>query len=262
LDLYIKYKDDIEDVVSVINSSDNDFLDELINSEYYIKDLLERYLSYKKENSKLDADEVISVVNTNTDYEYYTHSIDVDMSKDTLILVNKYYKLASDYEADDLVALSSSYSRGSSNKLRKVAHDAFVKLSDDAYAEGYNIYSVSAYRSYSYQVTLFDNCVSIYGLKQTLADTAKPGFSEHQTGLSLDVNLVDTSFENTDEFKWLQKNAYKYGFIIRYPKGKDDLTGYVYEPWHYRYVGVEAATYIYEHDITFDEYYAYFVNGK
>ena len=93
------------------------------------------------------------------------------------------------------------------------------------------------------------------------ADTysARAGTSEHQTGLATDVNSVSTSFENSSAFKWLEKNSYKYGFILRYPKGKEHITGYMYEPWHYRYVGSEVAKVIKEKNITYEEYYATYI---
>ena len=90
----------------------------------------------------------------------------------------------------------------------------------------------------------------------------RAGYSEHQTGLALDIVTYGASmdtFENTDEFKWLSDNAYKYGFILRYPKGKEKLTGYSYESWHYRYVGKDVAKKIHDLDITYDEYYAYYI---
>ena len=89
--------------------------------------------------------------------------------------------------------------------------------------------------------------------------SAKPGYSEHQTGLAFDINSIRDSFADTKEGLWLAKNAHIYGFILRYPKGKESITGYKYEPWHYRYVGVSVAQYIFENQITFEEYYAKFV---
>ena len=91
---------------------------------------------------------------------------------------------------------------------------------------------------------------------------ARPGYSEHQTGLALDITTrlaEDEEFVNTEEFSWLKENAHKYGFILRYPEGKENITGYSYEPWHYRYVGIDVATKIYNENITFDEYYAYYI---
>ena len=93
--------------------------------------------------------------------------------------------------------------------------------------------------------------------------SARPGYSEHQTGLVIDIDNYNDDYENFDktkEFEWMNNNSYKYGFILRYPKGKTDITGYDYESWHYRYVGKEIAKYIYENNITFDEYYAKFID--
>ena len=104
-------------------------------------------------------------------------------------------------------------------------------------------------------------------LKKTLETVQQVGCSEHETGLALDlvpegISSLDESLESDPVIQWFYANSYRYGFILRYPKGKEYITGYGYEPWHYRYVGVEVATYIYEHDITFEEYYAYFVENS
>lgn len=133
---------------------------------------------------------------------------------------------------------------------------------NDAHNIGLTLYINSPYRSYNTQKYLYNN----YGLKDgyTLADTysARPGFSEHQTGYAIDVTSKSTNFSNfeySSEYKWLEDNAYKYGFILRYPKGKEYITGYQYEPWHYRYVGKGLANKIKELNITFEEYYAYYL---
>ena len=231
----------------------------LAKEQYYIAGNLDRYLNYIKENPNYDLSTVVSYVNTGLDSEYYTNVVATDMSKDTLVLVNKYNKLNDNYEADDLVKLSGRYNQGTYAYLRKVAYDAFIELSDAAKQEGYNIFNLSAYRSFNTQNRLYNNYVASDGKANADTYSARPGYSEHQTGLALDVNDIEERFENTKEFKWLQNNAHKYGFILRYPKGKEKITGYVYEPWHYRYVGTEIATYIHEHDITYDEYYAYFL---
>ena len=132
-------------------------------------------------------------------------------------------------------------------------------MSKDAKEVGLNIIAVSTYRSYFYQQELYNNYVKTMGEKKALLASAKPGHSEHQTGLALDVmgsNGDYNKFENTPEFKWMRHNAYKYGFILRYPKGKEHITGFKYEPWHYRYVGKKIAKEIYENNITLEEYKA------
>lgn len=145
-----------------------------------------------------------------------------------------------DYAPGDLVAV------GGGQQLRKEAADAFTQLLSGARAAGYTIKPLSGYRSYTTQVSVYGNEVRTYG--QAVADTqsARPGTSEHQTGLGIDVGGggcgIEDCFGNTPEGKWLAANAYQYGFIIRYPEGKMDITGYRYEPWHIRYVGIPLAT--------------------
>ena len=114
----------------------------------------------------------------------------------------------------------------------------------------------------NFQKKLWDSYANQKGDEWADSVSARAGYSEHQTGYTLDIvtyNANMSNFETTDEFKWLQANAYKYGFILRYPKDKEDITGYSYESWHYRYVGEETAKKIKKLDITFDEYYAYFI---
>ena len=144
--------------------------------------------------------------------------------------------------ANKSYSLPSSYNPGG---LTGEFNDAFNKMASAAASDGLNIYVVSGFRSYNYQNNLYNNYVNQDG--RDLADTysARPGHSEHQTGIAADINMVDSDFEFTDEGRWLNDNAYKYGFILRYPKGKTSETGYIFEPWHYRYVGVDLATKLY-----------------
>ena len=136
------------------------------------------------------------------------------------------------------------------------AMDAFVS---DARAQGYNVVMVSGYRSYDTQSAIFSDTVSMYGEEEAATIVAVPGTSEHQTGLAADItddyyDLMNESLENTGLFQWMSAHCHEYGFIVRFPKGKEDITGIIYEPWHYRYVGVEAATYIMKHDLTLEEF--------
>ena len=144
-------------------------------------------------------------------------------------------------------------------QLVDIAKEAFESMSDDAKKEGMNIIAMSSYRSYDYQVNLYNNYVKTDGKEAADTYSARPGYSEHQTGLAVDVynlELPYTSFEKTEEFNWMQENAHKYGFILRFPKDKVDITGYQYEAWHYRYVGKEVAKYIHNHNMTLEEYIA------
>ena len=131
---------------------------------------------------------------------------------------------------------------------------------DDAKKEGLTLYVNSAYRSYNSQKEVYQEYVVSHG-KDASKYAAMPGYSEHQTGLALDIFKPGTTtktFENTKEAAWLAKNAHKYGFILRYPKGKENITGYAYESWHYRYVGIDIAKKIFEENITFEEYDAFY----
>lgn len=157
------------------------------------------------------------------------------------LVVNKTYTLPSSY----------------GNGLTNATIEAFNKMQAAAKVDGLNIYISSGFRSYSYQKTLYNNYVNRDGV--TAADTysARAGHSEHQSGLAFDVNTINNSFANTEEGKWLNDNCYKYGFILRYPNGKSDETGYQYEPWHFRYVGVELAEKLYNNGnwITVEDYF-------
>ena len=140
-----------------------------------------------------------------------------------------------------------------------IAKDAFEEMASDAKKEKLNIIAMSTYRSYDYQVNLYNKYVKADGKEKADTYSGRPGHSEHQTGLAVDVyNGKEnyTNFEKTDEFDWMKEHAHEYGFILRFPKEKEQETGYTYESWHYRYVGVEEANYIKEHNISFEEYYA------
>ena len=148
--------------------------------------------------------------------------------------------------------------------MEKEAAEAFDSLARDAMLEGYTIRAVSTYRSYNYQQSLYSNYVKNDGVKKADTYSARAGHSEHQTGLAVDVDNGKksyTSFGSTNEFKWMNDNAYKYGFILRYTKDNEFITGYKDEPWHYRYVGVEIATYIQNNPMTYEEYYVRFLDN-
>ena len=144
--------------------------------------------------------------------------------------------------ANKTYALPSSYYVGG---LTSEFNDAFNKMVHDASNDGLSIYVVSGFRSYNTQKNLYNNYVTRDGVDAADTYSARAGHSEHQTGLAADFNMVDDNFEYTAEGKWLNDNAYKYGFILRYPKGKTFETGYIYESWHYRYVGVELSRKLY-----------------
>lgn len=271
IDKYIKYLkdyDNVDGIIKYINTYPNidkkidDTTLSFINEKYFIIDYLDRYLDYYKNNSNLSYKEIVTRVNANLDYEFYTDSKEADLTKDMYTLVNKFNYLDENYIPDDLVNVEGKYARDSA-KLNKIAYENFVKMADDMSDLGMTIKITTGYRSYNFQSTLYNNYVKADGVKNADTYSARPGYSEHQLGYSADVtNAKNTSFgefENTDEYKWLKDNAHKYGFLLRYPKDKEYITGYVFEAWHFRYVGVDIATYIYENDLTYEEYYEYFI---
>lgn len=171
-------------------------------------------------------------------------------------LVNKNNKLTSDYVPNDLESIDLKFAC-EGKLLRRDARIAFENMARSAKDDGFNIIAASTFRTYDYQERLYNNYVKDKGFYYADMCSARAGHSEHQTGLAVDVadtTLDYDNFESTKEFNWMEKNAYKYGFILRYPKAKFHITGFKYEPWHYRYVGVEASKYIYENDITLEEY--------
>ncbi|MDD6223626.1 MAG: M15 family metallopeptidase [bacterium] len=254
---------DLEAVIYLVNHNIlypySQKLADLFQNPYFILARLDRYMGYNADS----IDDTIRNVNSNLDYPFYTNIQMADVSKGHLVLVNKYFQLEKGYYYGELVTLNSNYDNKNGSKLSKDAYLAFSQLVDAAEKEGYHIRNNSAYRTFDYQSYLYTNYKNQRGSDWADQWSARAGHSEHQTGLALDVGIKSSyalgQFEYSEEFGWMKDHAHQYGFILRYPKGKEYITGYSYEPWHYRYVGVDVATYIYEHDITFEEYYAYFV---
>ena len=223
---------------------------------------IDRYIDYKKKHSKLETEMVIVYVNIGLDRDFYTDIKNSPYTNTNKVIANKYYKLDNNYEPSNLVNVDSKYSSGS-RKMVKEAAEAFNKLAEDAKKEGLYIRAVSTYRSYTYQNDLYNRYVSKDG--QAAADTysARAGHSEHQTGLAVDVDNIQnnyTDFGITKEFTWMKENAYKYGYILRYTKDNEWITGYKDEPWHYRYVGKEVAEYIQNNPMTYEEYFVRFID--
>lgn len=259
---FLTNKEDENKELKVNKNVENSFETKLKNEKYYIDAYLDRYLKYAENNKDLNTSKIIMDVNSNLDKEKYEDTEKTNIKDNNLMLVNKYYYLTEDYTPNDLITLTSKYNTGINSQMRKEAAIGFMKMSDAATLDNITIKNASGYRSYKYQVNLYDKYVERDGKKAADTYSARPGFSEHQTGLVSDINQIDNSFENTDAFKWLQENAYKYGFILRFPKDKEDITGYQYEPWHYRYVGEYVAEKIHDENLTLEEYYAYYVKNK
>lgn len=222
---------------------------------------LDRYTNYQKEN-KTNYQDTVLQVELNLDIPFYNTNYKTNLEDEYLIITNKYYKLSKDYEPNDLVNINNAYTAGKSRTIRKKVNTEFEKMAKTMISQGMTVNVISAYRSYSTQNQLYNNYAARDGKKKADTYSARPGHSEHQTGLALDLNSIsNNSFVYTKEYKWLKDNAHKYGFILRYPSDKVYITGYMFESWHYRYVGVDVAKYIYENKITFEEYYLNFVNN-
>lgn len=155
-----------------------------------------------------------------------------------ILVVNKTYSLPADYAPG----------------VDSQAQQAFNEMAAGAANDGISLYVVSGYRSYYYQQQLYNNYVYYRGVTETDRFSARPGHSEHQTGLAFDVNNASSSFENTPEAKWLEEHCVEYGFIIRYPQGKESVTGFKYEPWHVRYLGKENAQAVHDSGLCLEEY--------
>ena len=226
--------------------------------DYYNKKYTDRYISYKEKNPDLNTEQVIKNVNMFLDYNFYENTEPSKYLNDKRILVNKHYYLTENYIPENLEEIDEKYSRAGM-KLVNYAKSSFEKLSKEAKNNNMNIIAMSSYRSYEYQVNLYNRYVNEDGKEEADTYSGRPGHSEHQTGLAVDVYNVKetyTNFERTKEFNWMQEHAHEYGFILRFPKGKENETGYQYESWHYRYVGEEIAKYIHDNNITLEEYYA------
>lgn len=206
----------------------------------------------KEEEKSNRVDYLSSIIKDNS------KKLDDTNSNDKIILVSKKYSLDRNYKLEKLVIPNIVFSDTSSGEEKYVAESIRKPLEDMINAakdEGVILYGNSGYRSYKFQEQLYKNKVKLQGKEYADAYVAKPGFSEHQTGLCIDITNKDKYFvEGTKEADWLSSNCYKFGFIIRYPKDKKSITGIEYEPWHIRYVGLEAAKYIYYNGITLEEY--------
>jgi zinc D-Ala-D-Ala carboxypeptidase len=185
--------------------------------------------------------------------------------ENTLALVNKQFGLPETFLPNDLIRPKVSFSFGDlkidKSLLRKEAALALETMFADAKRNGVELFAVSGYRSYQYQETLFSAEVNKVGRAKAIEAVAYPGQSEHQTGLAMDISSRSAEMQLTEQFgetkegKWLAENAHRFGYILRYPKGKEMITGYQYEAWHFRYIGVKAATIIYQNNWTLEEYF-------
>ena len=277
LDLGYKNKDintfyeKVPKSIDVITSNEYDKnIINYISLNYFKEENLDRYIKYDFIDTKsvydttilkekYNYEDTVTFVNAYLDKDYYSN--DIPLSKDEAskldVIVNKYYKLDKDYEPEDLTVINSKFASGT-QKLRKEAADKFEEMASDMLKENLKIYAGSTYRSYSYQEGLYNRYVKKDGFKEAETYSARAGYSEHQLGLAVDIVNGKWNYlsEGDKEYTWLINNSYKYGFILRYPHESEYITGYVFEDWHFRYLGIDLATKVHESKLTYDEYIA------
>lgn len=249
----------------LIDNDKDDKIISLLEQKYFLEKNLEDYKEYINKNNEIDYAKVISIVNVHANHKWYQLELNTNEDLGMLMNVNKFYTLSETYTPENLknIDLTYAYDEEGKNKLIDYAYDKFLELWQAANDQGFYLMVTSSYRDYESQKEIYDYRVSTWGERKADETAARPGHSEHQTGLVIDMTsktepLAD-SFTDSKAYEWLKENAYKYGFIERYPEGKTYLTGYNPESWHWRYVGLEAAKTMHDEDITFDEYYAFYI---
>lgn len=226
---------------------------------FYEANRADRYAAYSESNPDMSAEEVVWRVNSNLDMPWYEYDVPVSGYDDPYIIVNKYNTVADDYCPPDLV-------NADGYMMREETAKAYKEMKAAAAADGMKIRVVSAYRSVEYQDSLYKRYLSSDSRENVDKYSARPGHSEHHTGMAIDLfGSTDGlgNFKNTPEYPWVKENAYKYGFIIRYTANIENITGYEDEPWHIRYVGKEVSLDMKEKGIeSFEEYHAKYIAHK
>ncbi|CAM3983155.1 D-alanyl-D-alanine carboxypeptidase family protein [Lederbergia lenta] len=219
----------------------------------------------QKQDSSNEISEIALEATYFNDIQEVNNKLEIKNPSNIVALVNKEFALPGNYEPDDLVRPKVAFSFGDEDieksYLRKEAAVALEKMFAEAKKDNIHLFAVSGYRSYNRQTTILDAEIARIGEKKAMQVVANPGNSEHQSGLSMDISSQEANFLLTEDFgdtadgKWLKKNAHRFGYILRYPKDKEGITGYQYEPWHFRYVGEKVAKWVYENDWTLEEFF-------
>ena len=231
----------------------------LLSERYFIVKNFDRYLAFHKaDTTGIALSSIVALVNVGADRDRESSAVPCDTSKGQLMLVNGRHYLDEHYKPDSLVKFNKTSCYEEQKALSAVV-DAFIAMQRDCEKQtDAHLMVNSAYRSYQDQIGTYQRNDKRY--------VAHPGFSEHQAGLAIDVTSLQHplkwEFDKSKEGVWMRENCHKYGLILRYPEKQSRIFGFSYEPWHLRYVGVETATRIHDEDITFDEYYEYYLDKR
>lgn len=237
---------------------------EFAKEKYFIYENLDKYIEYRKESDTEDLSKIVAIINTGANIEWIDTTYKTDISKNELMLVNRLYGLESNYKPEDLMDAPLDYSLAGV-QISRQAMEAAIPMIEEAKKVGYTFILTSGYRSYKDQERIYNSYVDSYGMSEADELVAKPGHSEYQTGLSFDLEpygVVITDAKSSEQYLWLKENAYKFGFIFRFDSDKKYITQFPGYTWRLRYVGKTAASLIHSEQICYEEYYAYFVEGK
>ena len=231
----------------------------VINARYFIANNFGRYLAYhKKDTNGAPLDIIIALVNIGADQDRESSAVPCDTTKGPLMLVNGRHYLDENYKPDGLATFSRDYCY-EEQKAQRIVVDAFMAMQQACKEQtDAQLMVNSAYRSYDVQIGTYKRNEKGYA--------ARPGSSEHQTGFAIDVTSrqhpMRWPFDKSEEGVWMRDHCHEFGFILRYSKKQSERLGFTYEPWHLRYVGTEVAKRIHDEDISFDEYYAYYIERE
>lgn len=258
--------EEINNIFEYLNDTNQNKLKEMdhIDLKDYIKisnlevDKIERYENYRIEKNT-NIQDAVTKVNIGLDLEFYSEIETIKDPTSYTVLLNKYRGLPENYVPEDLTPLSIN----NNYKLRAKAAEAYEQLQSAALLDNVKFFPFSAYRTKEYQTELYTKYVARDGKNAADTYSARPRHSEHELGLAVDIRSDGLNDNLTEEhYKWMLNNAYKYGFIVRYAKGTTPITGYIEEPWHLRYLGIEVATDVHNKGITFDEYYDLYLKNN
>ena len=256
--LLTKYEDRIDKLLTM---EYNEHIIPFMEEKYFIYSKMNEYLEYKEKNKKKEYNKIVQLVNVEMHIDWLDNQKETDTSKNELMLVNRIYGLSEDFVPSDLVDVPTQYAY-SGKKLSESVLNKVIELINAAKEVNYTFVIADGYRSYADQKDIYDSYSNYYGISETDTFVARPGHSEYQTGMTFDLkpyNKVIGDVSTNEEYLWLRDNAHKFGFIFRFNKEHEALTGFPSANWRLRYVGEDAATIIYNEGICFEEYYAYFV---